>query len=305
MRTIEINHPNVMVSHSNILVVSGDDALREKLTSLLSPDEFSEAINAQQALESIRGDQSQLAFIDAHLPDMEGMELLKVLTKNFRNIYCVSVIGAAEEKLIPSSFRAGAKDFLRKPVEIEAFAQVLSSYRAFIAQTQSRALELEGVQNGKLNLTLESTAAAISQALGMISQLLRPFVEDALRKRLELALDEALRNAYEHGNLGVTENQKIAFCEAGTFELELEKRSRVAQEAGKTTRVEIEINENHFVCTITDDGEGYDWAQHLRARQMPAGPNRTSGRGLYVIQQFFEKITYNDIGNQIRLEKSL
>lgn len=295
-----------MLPQLNILVISGDVALREKLCGMLAPDEpASEASSAQQALESIRGEQSQLAFIDAHLPDMEGMELLKVLSKNFRNIYCVSVIESAEEKLIPASFRAGAKDFLRKPVEFEAFAQVMSSYRAFMAQTQVRGLEREGVQRGKLSLSLASTAAAISQALGIISHLLRPFVEDALRKRLELALDEALRNAYEHGNLGVAEDEKIALCEAGTFELELEKRSRVAQAAGRTTRVEIEINENNFICTITDDGQGYDWAARLNSRQLPAGPNRASGRGLYVIQQFFEKITYNDIGNQIRLEKSL
>ena len=154
----------------------------------------------------------------------------------------------------------------------------------------------------RLSLRLASSASAVTKTIGILSQVLRPFVEEGVRKRLELALDEALRNAYEHGNLGVSELEKIAFCEAGTFETELETRGKLAQAAGRETLIEISIKEGKFSCSITDDGDGFDW-RGLSTE--PADPLRSSGRGLYVIQQFFEKITFNDKGNQITLEKSL
>jgi len=294
-----------MFSELNILIVSDDAEVGSSICGKLDRMRCKQVPTAREALDTVGENETVLAFIDVDLPDMPGIELLRLFSKNYGNTYCIALIGGAEEKLIPMTFRAGARDFLRKPIGKDALAQILTGCKAFLSERQGRAAQEHDLQKAELNLELESSANAILPALASVSQLLRAFVEESVRKRIELALDEALRNAYEHGNLGISGEEKIAYCEAGTFELELEKRGKLAQKAGKKILLKIELDQKRVVCTIEDEGEGFDWRKNGLRAAAPASPMRSSGRGLYLIQQFFEKITYNDKGNQIRLEKTL
>jgi anti-sigma regulatory factor (Ser/Thr protein kinase) len=162
------------------------------------------------------------------------------------------------------------------------------------------------VVGAKVELELESTSTSVSIAVRLLVELLAGIGAGMELKRLELALDEAIRNAYEHGNLGISSEEKSILAAADAFEDELRRREQVAVSKGKRIRIAAELTEAEFVCRIADDGDGFDWQTHLQS--LKAGqndPTALSGRGVSLISRLFDVVTYNDRGNEMTVSKKI
>ena len=86
--------------------------------------------NATQALSWLANDHVDLLFLDINMPDLSGIELLKVL----RNRPQVIIISAYQEYAI-QGFELDVTDYLLKPVCSERLSQALDKVR-FRAQKQ-------------------------------------------------------------------------------------------------------------------------------------------------------------------------
>jgi len=86
--------------------------------------------NATQALSWLANDHVDLLFLDINMPDLNGIELLKVL----RNRPQVIIISAYQEYAI-QGFELDVTDYLLKPVCSERLSQALDKVR-FRAQKQ-------------------------------------------------------------------------------------------------------------------------------------------------------------------------
>lgn len=90
-----------------------------------------------------------------------------------------------------------------------------------------------------------------------------------------LALREALTNAVLHGN---------------------------RSDPNLSVECLIRLCENELVMTIRDQGRGFDWrGLHWR---LPS-PESVSGRGLPIIKTCFDRIEFNETGNEITFRKTL
>jgi YesN/AraC family two-component response regulator len=87
--------------------------------------------NATQALSWLANEHVDLLFLDINMPDLSGIELLKVL----RNRPQVIIISAYQEYAI-QGFELDVTDYLLKPVCNERISQALDKVR-FRAQKQS------------------------------------------------------------------------------------------------------------------------------------------------------------------------
>lgn len=155
----------------------------------------------------------------------------------------------------------------------------------------------------RLSLQLESCAEAIPPAVTLIINLLRSsgYLLDV--KSYELAINEVIRNAYEHGCLGIGSEQKLSLCEAHAFESELKAREKKALETGEKIYIEVFIKKTEFVLTVEDTGAGFDWkaiSQELENSEQSISPN---GRGFFIICSVFDSICFNDKGNRITVKK--
>ncbi len=93
---------------------------------------------------------------------------------------------------------------------------------------------------------------------------------------INLGLREGLTNAVRHGNL--LDPAKLVRC-------------YVSIESGTTLVMEIE-----------DQGDGFDWRS---AGELPVDDSAEHGRGLVILRQYFSEVSYNEIGNRLRLKKIL
>ncbi len=156
-----------------------------------------------------------------------------------------------------------------------------------------------------LELFIPSVALALSSAIDAVTHLLSSSLDQSQLRRLQQALAEALQNSHEHGNLGITYEEKIAFNEAGTFDSELRSRGRQAIAEGKEIYLRAEVEPGMFRCLVRDQGKGFDWKSMTDPRLDPGKLQQPSGRGVFLIRNFFDAAEYNEFGNELSLEKKL
>jgi len=81
-------------------------------------NEFLEADNGVQGLEMLSGhrDNLDIAFVDLHMPEMNGLEMLKRLySEGIRSVPIVIVSTSADHEMQKACMDLGAVGFIRKP----------------------------------------------------------------------------------------------------------------------------------------------------------------------------------------------
>lgn len=290
-----------------ILVVDADPSSRQVLCDQLADYgniQVQHADSSSRALALFQAHHPQIIITDLSLPDAAGIDLTRALCKQSPQILIAVMTAKPSNQLIIDSLKAGASDFLNKPVERDALKLVLSRFVDLVQRRQDRVFAPELIESAQLDLTLHSAGRAITPAIHAVLELIRGLVSSRELQRIELALNEVVRNAYEHGNLGITFDEKATVCEAGSFDELLSKRSEFAQKQGKRIRLHAAVSGGSLVCSVEDEGDGFDWRAML-ARNPLDDLTSLNGRGLFLIARTFEKVEYNEKGNKITLTKTL
>lgn len=114
---------------ASILVVDDEPDLRTlyELTLLREGYRVETAADIAQARQMLAHNRYEVVITDMRLPDGFGMELLHDLRKQQRTERCLvmTAYGSAENAV--EALRAGAFDYLTKPVDLKQFRAVVAS----------------------------------------------------------------------------------------------------------------------------------------------------------------------------------
>jgi two-component system, chemotaxis family, CheB/CheR fusion protein len=104
--------------HPVIFIVDDDGHVREALRALLEEDgRIVEDFDTCEAfLEAYRPDREACLVIDAYLHGMSGLELLRRLRDAGHRLPAIMITGAADVTMAVQAMKAGALDFIEKPV---------------------------------------------------------------------------------------------------------------------------------------------------------------------------------------------
>ena len=110
---------------SLISIVDDEACVRESLSSLIRSVGYraKEYVSAEDFLTSGRSDEPACLILDVSMPGMDGLELQRRLAETGRQIPIVFLSALASEEEERRALRAGAADFLRKPVSEGAVAR--------------------------------------------------------------------------------------------------------------------------------------------------------------------------------------
>ena len=75
----------------------------------------------------MRNDSYDLVFLDIHLPDANGIELLEEIGRISPNVKIIIMSGDASETNRESAFAGGALQFLEKPLDLSEIHSILKS----------------------------------------------------------------------------------------------------------------------------------------------------------------------------------
>ncbi|MCC6347065.1 MAG: sigma-54-dependent Fis family transcriptional regulator [Nitrospirales bacterium] len=123
-----------MVSSDNsgsfILLVDDEPGILASSRTVLLSEGFREVLTLQDSrqvlpLLSERGDAIALIVLDLYMPHIQGKELLTAISMNYPHIPVVVMTGANDIETAVQSMKAGAADYLVKPVENSHFISVV------------------------------------------------------------------------------------------------------------------------------------------------------------------------------------
>ena len=97
-----------------------------------------EAENGAEAVEIIKSSKPDLALLDLQMPEVSGLEVVKLLRKS--QLPLVAFVTAYDEFAV-QAFDAGAVDYLLKPVEIERLRKTLDRAHERLEQIDFREKE--------------------------------------------------------------------------------------------------------------------------------------------------------------------
>ena len=154
------------------------------------------------------------------------------------------------------------------------------------------------------SITIPATKDGLSTAMSWFSEKNKNnFQEDDLFQLIH-NFNEILLNSYEHGSLGITEEEKSKYIQEGIFERilnNLESKGSTEMVISQTT-----LND-HVAISIKDQGKGFNYKKYLEmtSDDLLKRINMPNGRGIYISAIYFNKLEYQDGGSKVILVKSL
>jgi DNA-binding LytR/AlgR family response regulator len=114
---------------TSALIADDEPLLRERLSSLLRnlwPElQVTQARNGREAVELFDQNEPQVAFLDVHMPGMNGIEVARCIGGRAQVVFVTAFDQYAVE-----AFRQGAIDYLVKPIEEQRLAETVERLRA-------------------------------------------------------------------------------------------------------------------------------------------------------------------------------
>lgn len=87
------------------------------------------ASSGTQTLQMLTMIQPHLILLDVYLPDMNGIELLREIRKNYRGIDVIMITAANDTETVSEAIRGGAFGYLIKPIIIDKLVSTLNKFK--------------------------------------------------------------------------------------------------------------------------------------------------------------------------------
>ncbi|MBF0193447.1 MAG: response regulator [Magnetococcales bacterium] len=286
-----------------VLIVDDDESNREMLEELLEDEGYKTAMarDGVEALELLEADPNLYGTIllDRMMPRMNGMELLRIIKQN--ELLCrIPVVMQTANALLDErleGMRAGAWQYITKPFEIQ---EVLVAVQVAIKHYQDyKALEQQLLKNTNPKFTITQSSHEFS-SMDDIHELATTLAQNCPDpNRVLLGLVELLNNAIEHGNLGITYNEKKQWLKKGTWYENINIRYQLVENSEKKASVTFKRSEKQIQFLIEDQGDGFEWEKYMQFDSSRVlDPN---GRGIAMAMALsFDKIIYHGKGNVVQ-----
>ena len=110
-----------MDKNTRILVVDDDETIRTTMKAILEDEGYfvDLAGTGKEAVQKTSEKSYHIALLDIRLPDMEGVELLKLMQDNVPRTRKIMVTGYPSMQNAISALNKGADAYLLKPVDVE------------------------------------------------------------------------------------------------------------------------------------------------------------------------------------------
>ncbi|TKS61762.1 MAG: response regulator [Nitrospira sp.] len=206
----------------------------------------------------------------------------------------------APKPAVVQALRAGAVDYLPKPVAEEKLAPALHHARHLLPGGLAN---VPCVRRSGFRLTIDSDPACIPRVISWLIKTTASTLPETQQLHVHGSLHELLLNAVEHGTLEIFSQKKQKALEKDGYETLLRQRLTQARFKDRqvTIHVRYEKGATRLVYRIADEGNGFDWRSMLHRSPDVCSSEEANGRGIFLARSFFPSLTYNDRGNEVTI----
>lgn len=279
-----------------------DRRLAGRLIEKLGDMEIFYAEDGQAALEAVEEHLPDLVVTDMQMPKLDGFGLVEALKAQYPLIPVILMTAAGSEVIAVQALQLGAASYVPKTSLAEdlpdvtqrvlVMSQTQRSQTRLLNRVKRSVTEYEVETDRELVLLLSSHMQQQFNAMKICANI------DGLR--IGLALEEALLNAFYHGNLECSSKLREENCQQYA---DLANQ-RLLESPYKDRRiyVTVSLSREEASWIIRDEGPGFDPSK-LPDPTDPEYLERPHGRGLMLMRTFMNEVTYNDKGNEVRMVK--
>jgi DNA-binding response OmpR family regulator len=156
----------------HILVVEDDDTLRDLLAEVLRGWGYQAVVvpSGARAVELLETQLFEVAVVDIHLPEMDGVELLRHLKRHDPSIEVLMMTGDPTVATAVETLKLGAYDYLTKPLVLEELRHLLDH----ILERRLLRQEVNALRSRLGDQAETSAAATHSTAIGFHAEATTP-----------------------------------------------------------------------------------------------------------------------------------
>ncbi len=289
-----------------ILIVEDEYPVRDVLKIALSENGYMvyEAENGKQGIQMFIDNIPDIVLTDVKMPGISGIEVTKKIKEAQPDADVVIMTGYGSEELVIEAIRAGATNYLKKPV---SFDELFNIFDHIIFKRENRKrfeVIKEGVIYEKKTVTINND---ISKIWGIVNQVLYnipPVLGEKTIEGLKLGLYEILVNAIEHGNLGITAKEKEESLKNTSYSDLMNSRMNMANEKNRTVMIHSVYEVKKLTIEIIDQGVGFNYKE-LKTLADTETLMGIHGRGIILTSLYYDKLEFKGPGNTVVLEKNL
>lgn len=289
-----------------VLVVDDDPSNREALAWNLKRAGYRAvtADDGQVGWDLLQEDPERFhaVLLDRMMPRMDGMEVLARIKRHplLKVLPVIMQTAMSSPDDIRQGLEAGAYYYLTKPFQKKMLLAIVKTavadslgHRALQEKARKAMGSFALMQRGVYHFRTLSEGQLLATLLARCS---------SDPDGVVLGLAELLANAVEHGNLGISYQEKTRLLEDDSLLQEVERRLDLADYRDRRVVLEVERHGADLHYRIEDQGGGFDWKRYLEIS--PERAFHTHGRGIAVARSLcFDSLQYVGKGNEVRAVK--
>jgi anti-sigma regulatory factor (Ser/Thr protein kinase) len=237
------------------------------------------------------------------MPEMDGLELVAEIKNDYPHVPVILMTGAGSEDIAARALRAGAASYVPKKRLAGDLPEMLRHVLIAAREASSVSRLMHHLTAGTSTFVLNNDLQLIRSLVSHLQQQLRclPLGDETERLRVGIAVEEALKNAYYHGNLEV--GATIADVDHEAYDALAQQRRQEAPYRDRRIHVDVRISRAEAVYVIRDEGPGFDTSKLLESIQSDGNDDEPAGRGVILMRSIMDEVQYNDAGNEVTLIK--
>jgi CheY-like chemotaxis protein len=259
------------------------------------------ASDGAEALSQLARELPDLVLADLHMPGMSGLELVAAVKCEYPLVPVILMTALGSEEIAARALQQGAASYVPKRNLAQHLLPTVQRILLGSLEDRGHSQLMHYLESAQATFVLGNDLSLARLLVNHLQQMLRclPLADETERLRVGLALEEALANAYYHGNLEVA--RTLGKADRQAYEELANKRQSEAPYQQRRIHVAARISRQEAVFVIRDEGPGFDVGA-LPTTMLP-DPERGSGRGIVLMRTIMDEVRYNAAGNEVTLLK--
>jgi DNA-binding response OmpR family regulator len=292
----------------SILLADSDDSRRETLSSFCKKKGWGcrTVSDIDQFQSYLQSETFDLVIADADMPGLSPMILIGQACRKRPSQSLLVVSDSSKKEYDLRMFRGNAADVIAEPVDLNWLERCVEQAISSRRQEEREQLAYSFVVSEKTEMIFSCRELGQAQAIALpiVGRLLaakRLSETDALKIRV--AVQEALLNAFEHGNLELDSRWKDEPCgETDRFSTVRQKRLADPKFADRKVAITSWFDGESIQIVVKDEGRGFS---PDKKKESAGSELSCYGRGLTLMRNAVDQVVFNSSGTEVTLTKRI
>jgi anti-sigma regulatory factor (Ser/Thr protein kinase) len=236
---------------------------------------------------------------------MDGLELVAAVRATYPDLPVILVTAFGSGEIAAEALRRGAAHYVSKLRLADDLIDTVNGVLALVPEARQKTRLVETLVESRFRFVLPNEENLIAGLVEFLQECIcyrDPDYDENILMQVGIAVQEAIRNAMHHGNLEVS--SELRQESSAKYCAKVAERLRDESYASRRVVVGALFDERSFRCSVRDEGPGFDPAS-VPDPTDPENLLKTSGRGMYLISMFMDRVEHNESGSEIVMTKNL